>query len=118
MLFVLVFQEYLIYSKCKSIYDILSLNLNCVFFFYSFLVNSQKDHDLKKWSAEGLAYLSLDADVKEAIVDDPETLQALMELSKVKHFKGSVAWRLLVNAIYFFFWTTTHKQRDLINSSQ
>ncbi|XP_797752.4 protein unc-45 homolog B [Strongylocentrotus purpuratus] len=48
----------------------------------SFLVNSQKDHDLKKWSAEGLAYLSLDADVKEAIVDDPETLQALMDLSK------------------------------------
>ena len=61
------------------------------FFFYSFLVNSQKDHDLKKWSAEGLAYLSLDADVKEAIVDDPETLQALMDLSKVQHFNISTS---------------------------
>nr|XP_054754346.1 protein unc-45 homolog B-like [Lytechinus pictus] len=47
-----------------------------------FLVNSQKDHDLKKWAAEALAYLSLDADVKESIVEDSETLQALMDLSK------------------------------------
>ncbi|XP_072175845.1 protein unc-45 homolog B-like [Diadema setosum] len=48
----------------------------------SFLVNAQKDHDLKKWAAEGLAYLSLDADVKEAIVNDSEALVALVELAK------------------------------------
>lgn len=47
-----------------------------------FLLNARKDHDLKKWAAEGLAFLSLDADVKEEIVNDKETLHALMDLAK------------------------------------
>lgn len=47
-----------------------------------FLVNARKDHDLKKWAAEGLAFLSLDADVKEEVVSNVETLHALMDLAK------------------------------------
>ncbi|XP_071854047.1 protein unc-45 homolog B-like isoform X2 [Apostichopus japonicus] len=47
-----------------------------------FLVNAQKDHDLKKWAAEGLAFLSLDADVKEDVVGNTEALHALMDLAK------------------------------------
>ena len=34
------------------------------------------------------------------------------------HFKGRVAWQILVNTIYVFFWTTARQRMDLINGSQ
>ena len=43
--------------------------------------------DLRKWAAEGLAYLTLDADVKEDLCEDMQALRALMELAQV--------WRVL-----------------------
>lgn len=48
-----------------------------------FLCNPQKDVDLKKWAAEGLAFLSLDADVKDDLVHDVDALKALFDLAKV-----------------------------------
>ena len=48
-----------------------------------FLVNPTKDIDLRKWAAEGLAYLTLDADVKEDLVADTPALRSLMDLAKV-----------------------------------
>lgn len=47
-----------------------------------FLVNPSKDNDVRKWAAEGLSYLTLDADVKEKLVDDRSAIQALIELAK------------------------------------
>lgn len=47
-----------------------------------FLISSDKSHDLKKWASEGFAYLTLDADVKEEIVNDPPVVQALIDLGK------------------------------------
>lgn len=47
-----------------------------------FLVNPAKDKDLRKWAAEGLSYLTLDADVKEELIEDKEALHALIELAK------------------------------------
>ncbi|RWS10668.1 Protein unc-45-like protein [Dinothrombium tinctorium] len=47
-----------------------------------YLLNPSKDRDLKKWACEGLAYLSLDADVKEDIIDDKSALSALIEIAK------------------------------------
>ncbi|XP_026754995.1 protein unc-45 homolog B [Galleria mellonella] len=47
-----------------------------------FLINPAKDNDVRKWAAEGLSYLTLDADVKEALVEDKAALQALIELAK------------------------------------
>merc|ERR1712200_277642 len=47
-----------------------------------FLVNPAKDQDLRKWAAEGLAFLTLDADVKEKLVDDEPAIKALIELGK------------------------------------
>lgn len=47
-----------------------------------FLVNPSKDKDLRKWAAEGLSYLTLDADVKEKLVEDKPALQSLIELAK------------------------------------
>jgi len=47
-----------------------------------FLVNPGKDRDLRKWAAEGLSFLSLDADVKEKLVDDEAAIKALIELAK------------------------------------
>ncbi|XP_013197487.2 protein unc-45 homolog B [Amyelois transitella] len=47
-----------------------------------FLVNPAKDNDTRKWAAEGLSYLTLDADVKEALVDDRAAIQALIELAR------------------------------------
>ncbi|GBP94076.1 Protein unc-45 homolog B [Eumeta japonica] len=40
-----------------------------------------KDQDMK-WAAEGLSYLTLDADVKEKLVEDNAAIQALIELAK------------------------------------
>lgn len=47
-----------------------------------FLVKPGKDRDIRKWAAEGLSYLTLDADVKEMLIDDRAAIQALIELAK------------------------------------
>ncbi|XP_050666566.1 protein unc-45 homolog B [Leptidea sinapis] len=47
-----------------------------------FLVNPSKDKDMRKWAAEGLSYLTLDADVKEMLADDKAALHSLIELAK------------------------------------
>jgi len=47
-----------------------------------FLINPGKDRDLRKWAADGLSYLTLDADVKEKLVDDEAAVKALIELAK------------------------------------
>lgn len=47
-----------------------------------FLVNPAKENDVRKWAAEGLSYLTLDADVKEKLVEDKAALHALIELAK------------------------------------
>lgn len=47
-----------------------------------FLVKPGKDRDIKKWAAEGLSYLTLDAEVKEKLIDDRAAIQALIELTK------------------------------------
>ncbi|CAF3266449.1 unnamed protein product [Rotaria sp. Silwood2] len=44
-----------------------------------FLTTSQS-FDIRRWSADGLAYLSLDADVKEELVDNLSALKALFTL--------------------------------------
>lgn len=37
----------------------------------------------RRWSVEGLAYLTFDADVKQDLVEDKNALQAMFELAKV-----------------------------------
>lgn len=50
-----------------------------------FLVGTKKDRHLQKWSVEGLAFLSLDAEVKEALVGDKTALQTLYRCAKNVH---------------------------------
>ena len=38
---------------------------------------------MRKWAAEGLAYLTLDADVKEELVEDTDALKSLFDLAQV-----------------------------------
>jgi protein unc-45 len=47
-----------------------------------FLIKPGKDKDIRKFAAEGLSYLTLDADVKEKLVEDKLAVQALIELAK------------------------------------
>ncbi|XP_050302471.1 protein unc-45 homolog B [Anthonomus grandis grandis] len=47
-----------------------------------FLLHPGKDGDIRKWAAEGLSYLTLDAEVKEKLVEDKAALKALIELAK------------------------------------
>ncbi|XP_059485604.1 protein unc-45 homolog A [Neocloeon triangulifer] len=47
-----------------------------------FLINPAKDTDIRRWAAEGLSYLTLDADVKEKLIEDRKALQALLDLAK------------------------------------
>ncbi|CAL1540162.1 unnamed protein product [Lymnaea stagnalis] len=48
-----------------------------------FLVNATKDSDLRKWATEGLAYLTLDADIKEELVDDTAAVKSIFDLAKM-----------------------------------
>lgn len=52
-------------------------------FYERFLINPAKDKDMRKWAIEGLSYLTLDAEVKEKLIDDKEALQSLIEVAKV-----------------------------------
>ncbi|ENN77600.1 hypothetical protein HUJ04_000770 [Dendroctonus ponderosae] len=47
-----------------------------------FLLHPGKDKDIRKWAAEGLSYLTLDAEVKEKLIEDKAALRALVELAK------------------------------------
>ena len=40
-----------------------------------FLINPSKDFDLRKWAAEGLSFLTMDAEVKEKLVEDEHALR-------------------------------------------
>ena len=40
------------------------------------------DTDLKRWSAEGIAFLTLDGNVKEELCRDPQMIRSLIELAK------------------------------------
>eukprot|EP00056_Hartaetosiga_gracilis_P005802 m.89143 g.89143 ORF g.89143 m.89143 type:complete len:1024 (+) comp12287_c0_seq2:79-3150(+) len=42
-----------------------------------FLISTDYDEDTRKWASEGLAFLSLDADVKEFIISDENILKAV-----------------------------------------
>ena len=42
-----------------------------------FLISSKKGRRLRKWAVEGLAFLSLDAEVKEALIADSAALEVL-----------------------------------------
>ncbi|XP_068086823.1 protein unc-45 homolog B [Anabrus simplex] len=47
-----------------------------------FLINPAKDRDMRRWAVEGLSYLTLDADVKEKLVEDRAAIRAMMELAR------------------------------------
>ena len=47
-----------------------------------FLINPAKDQDLRKWASEGLSFLTLDADVKEKLVEDEAAIKSLIDLGK------------------------------------
>lgn len=47
-----------------------------------FLIKPGKDKDIRKWAADGLAYLTLDAEVKEKLIEDRPAIQALINLAK------------------------------------
>lgn len=51
-----------------------------------FLINPAKDKDMRKWAIEGLSYLTLDAEVKEKLIEDKEALQSLIEVAKSGDF--------------------------------
>ncbi|XP_074607020.1 protein unc-45 homolog B-like isoform X1 [Acropora palmata] len=50
----------------------------------SFLTKSKKGMEVRKWAAEGLSFVTMDAEVKEIFLEDLEALKALLELAKAK----------------------------------
>ena len=48
-------------------------------------MNVDKDVDIRKWAAEGLAYLTLDADVKDELCNDTNAVNSLLDLAKVNN---------------------------------
>ena len=47
------------------------------------MTNDAKDIDLRKWSVEGLAFLTLDAAIKEQLINDTQAIQAIIDVAKV-----------------------------------
>jgi len=47
-----------------------------------FLVNPTKDKDMRRWACEGLSYLTLDAEIKERLIDDRPALRSMMDLAQ------------------------------------
>lgn len=52
--------------------------------FSRWLCNASIDTRTRRWAVEGLAYLTLDADVKDDFVQDIPALQAMFELAKAR----------------------------------
>lgn len=50
---------------------------------FRWLCNESLPPTSRRWSVEGLAYLTFDADVKEDLVEDKNALLAMFELAKV-----------------------------------
>lgn len=48
------------------------------------LQDTESSSDTAQWAVEGLAYLSLEAEVKEELVSEDATLKRLMQLPKVR----------------------------------
>ncbi|KAM6239351.1 protein unc-45 homolog B [Spheniscus humboldti] len=73
------------------------------------LCNTSIDARTRKWAVEGLAYLTLDADVKDDFVEDEPALQAMFELAKTsdKTILYSVA-SVLVNC------TNSYDTKELV----
>ncbi len=46
------------------------------------LTTKNAGYDTKKWAADGLSYLTLDADIKEEVTNDADTIKELFELVK------------------------------------
>jgi len=46
------------------------------------LINPGKNRDMRRWAAEGLSYLTLDAEVKEKLAEDEPAVKSLIELAK------------------------------------
>ena len=66
------------------------------------MINPAKDKDMRKWAVEGLSYLTLDAEVKEKLIEDRAALQALIEVAKV-YIVHVFFFILPVNEMYVFF---------------
>lgn len=49
-----------------------------------FLVDDKQRLEMRKWAAEGMAFLTLDAEVKEDLVGDSRAIQALFSLAKLE----------------------------------
>ncbi|XP_023167483.2 protein unc-45 homolog B [Drosophila hydei] len=47
-----------------------------------FLIKPGKDKDIRRWAADGLAYLTLDAECKEKLIEDNASIHALMDLAR------------------------------------
>ena len=47
-----------------------------------FITAGSKSRDIRRWAVEGFAYLSLDADVKEELANDPLVINAMIDLAK------------------------------------
>ena len=47
-----------------------------------FLISAKKGDNLRKWAAEGMAFLTLDAEVKEALIGDTPALKMLFSMAK------------------------------------
>jgi hypothetical protein len=50
---------------------------------FRFLNDPNKSVDLRRWGTEGLAYLTLDAEVKEELINDTAALRSLIDVVAV-----------------------------------
>ena len=59
--------------------------------FFRFLTDTKLSNEIKRFSAEGLSYLTFDADVKDYVVQDESVIRSLVTLAKVGFFQKLLA---------------------------
>lgn len=75
----------------------------------NFLINPKKDKDLRKWAAEGLAYLTLDAEIKEDLIGDKHAIHSLIDLAKTE--QKSVLYGVLTTLVNL---TNSYEKQEII----
>lgn len=54
---------------------------------FRFIINQNLNLETRRFAVEGLSYLTMDADVKELIVEDVNLIRSLVEVAKVSIYE-------------------------------
>ncbi|ODN02889.1 Protein unc-45 B [Orchesella cincta] len=64
-----------------------------------FLLNPAQDISIQRWAVEGLSYLTLDADVKEKLIEDKPAVKTMLEISRHASHMGEIVYPIIMTLV-------------------